>query len=182
MWKHRLITNPINYSFCTIIAVNHDDNNDWRLWRPCVLMTILTVLYPDYILGWLTVTVSCVGSFILSQHSVTTGLWSKRFDRDFGTYCVSNEKLEQFWEIFGFLELKHQLWLGVSVMDAFSDVVKMILTVSLKETTPASFYRRQEVVQSPGMLPSVWLGQVLYIQYLKWTFIRINVKNKQSCN
>ena len=67
-------------------------------------------------------------------------------------------------------------------MDAFSDVVKMILTVSLKETTPASFYRRQEVVQSPGMLPSVWLGQVLYIQYLKWTFIRINVKNKQSCN
>ena len=67
-------------------------------------------------------------------------------------------------------------------MDAFSDVVKMILTVSLKETTPASFYRRQKVVQSPGMLPSVWLGQVLYIQYLKWTFIRINVKNKQSCN
>ena len=51
-------------------------------------------------------------------------------------------------------------------MDAFSDVVKMILTVSLKETTPASFYRRQEVVQSPGMLPNVWLGQLLYIQYI----------------
>ena len=51
-------------------------------------------------------------------------------------------------------------------MDAFSDVVKMILTVSLKETTPASFYRRQKVVQSPGMLPNVWLGQLLYIQYI----------------
>ena len=65
-------------------------------------------------------------------------------------------------------------------MDAFSDVVKMILTVSLKETTPASFYRRQEVVQSPGMLPSVWLGQVLYIQYKNWTFIRIIVNKPKN--